>query len=118
MDLLEFQGKSLLASVGVPVPEGRVARTSEEAERAAAELGGPVVVKAQVQVGGRGKAGGIKAAASPAEAEAAAAAKNPAGPTGESVIPEALALRIDVGQRVNRHRQTDDGGNQHHDRRE
>ena len=74
MDLLEFQGKSLLAGVGVPVPEGRVARTSEEAGRAAAELGGRVVVKAQVQVGGRGKAGGIKAAASPAEAEEAASA--------------------------------------------
>ena len=74
MDLLEFQGKSLLARVGVPVPEGRVARTPEEARRAAAELGGRVVVKAQVQVGGRGRAGGIKPAVSPAEAEAAAAA--------------------------------------------
>ncbi len=74
MDLLEFQGKSLLARVGVPVPEGRVAHTPEEARRAAAELGGRVVVKAQVQVGGRGRAGGIKPAVSPAEAEAAAAA--------------------------------------------
>lgn len=74
MDLLEFQGKSLLARVGVPVPEGRVARTAGEAGRAAAELGGRVVVKAQVQVGGRGRAGGIRAAGSPAEAAAAAAA--------------------------------------------
>ena len=74
MDLLEFQGKSLLARVGVSVPEGRVAHTPEEARRAAAELGGRVVVKAQVQVGGRGRAGGIKPAVSPAEAEAAAAA--------------------------------------------
>ncbi|HUU62125.1 MAG TPA: ATP-grasp domain-containing protein, partial [Acidimicrobiia bacterium] len=74
MDLLEFQGKSLLARVGVPVPEGRVARTAGEAGRAAAELAGRVVVKAQVPVGGRGKAGGIRAAASPAEAEQAAAA--------------------------------------------
>ena len=74
MDLLEFQGKSLLARVGVPVPEGRVAHTPEEARRAASELGGRVVVKAQVQVGGRGRAGGIKPAVSPAEAEAAAAA--------------------------------------------
>ncbi|HSQ36727.1 MAG TPA: ADP-forming succinate--CoA ligase subunit beta [Acidimicrobiia bacterium] len=74
MDLLEFQGKSLLARVGVPVPEGRVARAPGEAGGAAAELGGRVVVKAQVQVGGRGKAGGIRAAASAAEAEAAAAA--------------------------------------------
>jgi len=74
VDLLEFQGKSLLARVGVPVPEGRVARTPGEAGRAAAELGGRVVVKAQVQVGGRGRAGGIRAAGSPAEAAAAAAA--------------------------------------------
>ncbi len=69
MDLLEYQGKSLFARVGVPVPDGRVATTPAAAGAAAAELGGPVVVKAQVQVGGRGKAGGIKLAADPDEAE-------------------------------------------------
>ena len=74
MDLFEFQGKSLFARLGVPVPEGRVATTPEAAREAAAELGGRVAVKAQVQVGGRGKAGGIKLAADPAEAEAHAAA--------------------------------------------
>ena len=68
MDLFEYQGKSLFARLGVPVPEGRAARTPEEARAAAAELGGTVVVKAQVQVGGRGKAGGIKLAADPEEA--------------------------------------------------
>ncbi len=73
MNLFEFQGKSLFARVGVPVPEGRVARTPAEARAAAAELGGTVVVKAQVLVGGRGKAGGIKLAADPDEAEARAA---------------------------------------------
>jgi succinyl-CoA synthetase beta subunit len=73
VDLFEYQGKSLFARVGVPVPEGRVARTPAEARAAAEELGGTVVVKAQVQVGGRGKAGGIKLAADPAEAEARAA---------------------------------------------
>ena len=73
MDLFEFQGKSLLGRCGVPVPEGRVARTPAEARAAAAELGGRVVVKAQVQVGGRGKAGGIKLAEDPDEAEARAA---------------------------------------------
>ncbi len=73
MDLFEFQGKTLFAQAGVPVPEGRVARTPAEAGAAAAELGGTVVVKAQVQVGGRGKAGGIKLAAGPEEAEARAA---------------------------------------------
>lgn len=73
MDLFEFQGKALLAGVGVPVPEGRVARTPAEARLAAETLGGRVVVKAQVQVGGRGKAGGIKMAEGPDEAEAQAA---------------------------------------------
>lgn len=68
MDLFEYQGKSLFARVGVPVPEGLVAHTAEEARAAAAELGGTVVVKAQVQVGGRGKAGGIKVASGPDEA--------------------------------------------------
>ncbi|MEE9582875.1 MAG: ADP-forming succinate--CoA ligase subunit beta [Acidimicrobiia bacterium] len=68
MDLFEYQGKSLFARMGVPVPEGRVARTPEEARAAAEEIGGKVVVKAQVQVGGRGKAGGIKLADGPEEA--------------------------------------------------
>ena len=62
MDLHEYQGKSLFASLGVPVPEGHLATTPEEAATAAEQLGGRVVVKAQVQVGGRGKAGGIKIA--------------------------------------------------------
>lgn len=69
MDLFEYQGKSLFARLGVPVPDGRIARTPAEARAAAEELGGTVVVKAQVQVGGRGKAGGIKLAADPDEAE-------------------------------------------------
>ncbi|MGH8936766.1 MAG: ADP-forming succinate--CoA ligase subunit beta [Acidimicrobiia bacterium] len=73
MDLFEHQGKSLLAQVGVAVPEGRLAASPEEARRAAGELGGRVVVKAQVQVGGRGKAGGIKPAEGPEEAGQAAA---------------------------------------------
>ena len=68
MDLFEYQGKSLFARLGVPVPEGRVARTPEEARTAAEEIGGKVVVKAQVQVGGRGKAGGIKLADGPDQA--------------------------------------------------
>src|ERR671914_1444977 len=65
MDLFEYQGKELLRRFEVPVPEGRVAVTSDEAAEAAEGLGGKVVVKAQVQVGGRGKAGGIKLADSP-----------------------------------------------------
>jgi succinyl-CoA synthetase beta subunit len=62
MDLLEYQGKQLFARHGVPVPKGRPARTAEEAVSAADEIGYPCVVKAQVQIGGRGKAGGIKLA--------------------------------------------------------
>ncbi|MFN2595284.1 MAG: ADP-forming succinate--CoA ligase subunit beta [Actinomycetota bacterium] len=68
MDLFEYQGKELLRKFGVPVPEGRVASTADEAAEAASGLGSRVVVKAQVQVGGRGKAGGIKLATSPDEA--------------------------------------------------
>ena len=68
MDLFEYQGKELLRKYGVPVPEGRVASTPEEAVAATRKLGGKVVVKAQVLIGGRGKAGGIKVARSPEEA--------------------------------------------------
>ena len=74
MDLLEYQGKQLFAQQGVPVPEGRRATTSEEARKAASELGFPVVIKAQVQIGGRGKAGGIKLANDADEAESHAKA--------------------------------------------
>jgi len=62
MDLLEYQGKQLFARHGVPVPTGRPARSVEEAVAAADEVGYPCVVKAQVLIGGRGKAGGIKVA--------------------------------------------------------
>ena len=69
MDLYEYQGKDLFRRVGIPVSEGRLATSPEEARQAAEELAGPVVVKAQVLTGGRGKAGGIQLAADPAEAE-------------------------------------------------
>jgi succinyl-CoA synthetase beta subunit len=69
MDLLEYQGKQLFARHGVPVPTGTPATTVEEAVAAADEIGYPCVVKAQVQVGGRGKAGGIKVAQNRTEAE-------------------------------------------------
>jgi succinyl-CoA synthetase beta subunit len=62
MDLLEYQGKELFARHGVPVPEGRHATTVDEVVAGAEEVGYPCVVKAQVQIGGRGKAGGIKVA--------------------------------------------------------
>ena len=62
MDLLEYQGKQLFARHGVPVPHGRLAVSVEEAMAAADDVGYPCVIKAQVQIGGRGKAGGIKLA--------------------------------------------------------
>jgi succinyl-CoA synthetase beta subunit len=62
MDLLEYQGKQLFQRFGIPVSEGRLATTPAEARAAAEKLGGPVVVKAQVLTGGRGKAGGVKLA--------------------------------------------------------
>jgi succinyl-CoA synthetase beta subunit len=69
MDLLEYQGKELFKRFGIPVSEGRVATTPAEARKAAEEIGGAVVVKAQVLTGGRGKAGGVKLADDPADAE-------------------------------------------------
>src|SRR5213080_18214 len=72
MDLYEYQGKELFSRYGIAVSEGRLATSPDEARAAAEELGGPVVVKAQVLTGGRGKAGGIKLAEGPDEAEARA----------------------------------------------
>src|SRR5213595_2911697 len=69
MDLYEYQGKQLFKRFDIPVSEGRLATTPAEARAAAEELGGQVVVKAQVLTGGRGKAGGIKLADDPEEAE-------------------------------------------------
>ena len=69
MKLHEYQAKRIFGKYGVPVPEGEVATTPEEARAIAERIGGPVVVKAQVLVGGRGKAGGVKLAKTPEEAE-------------------------------------------------
>jgi succinyl-CoA synthetase beta subunit len=73
MNLHEYQGKELFARYGLPVLPGQVAGTPEEARDIAASLGGTVVIKAQVQAGGRGKAGGVKLAHDPEEAFARAA---------------------------------------------
>jgi succinyl-CoA synthetase beta subunit len=72
VDLFEHQARDLFAAHGVPVSSGSVAKTPEEAREAAVRIGRPVVVKAQVKVGGRGKAGGVKLANTPDEAEQAA----------------------------------------------
>jgi succinyl-CoA synthetase beta subunit len=86
VDLLEYQGKQLFARHGVPVPEGRVADTVDDAVEAADEIGYPCVIKAQVQIGGRGKAGGIKVAEIREQAEEHADAilgMDISGPRGE-----------------------------------
>jgi succinyl-CoA synthetase beta subunit len=74
MDLLEYQGKQLFARHGIPVPDGRPARTVDEAVAAAKEIGFPCAIKAQVKIGGRGKAGGIKIAEDEEQARAHAGA--------------------------------------------
>ena len=68
MDLLEYQGKQLFARHGLKVSDGRAVTTVEDALEAADEVGYPVVIKAQVLIGGRGKAGGVKLAADESEA--------------------------------------------------
>ena len=68
MNIHEYQAKDLLRAEGVPIPPGEVATTPEQAEAIAKKMGGMVVVKAQVHAGGRGKAGGVKLARTPAEA--------------------------------------------------
>ncbi|MBM3145891.1 MAG: succinate--CoA ligase subunit beta, partial [Chloroflexi bacterium] len=69
MKLHEYQSKLIFAEYGVPIPKGKIAATAVEAKQIAKELGGRVVVKSQVLVGGRGKAGGIRLAKNAAEAE-------------------------------------------------
>jgi len=72
MKIHEYQAKQIMSAFGVPVPKGRVAATPQEARQIAQELGVPVVIKAQIHAGGRGKGGGIKLADTPAQAEEAA----------------------------------------------
>jgi succinyl-CoA synthetase beta subunit len=72
MKIHEYQAKSILTKYGVPVPAGAVVETAAEAERVAHQLGGVVVVKAQIHAGGRGKGGGVKVVRSPADARKAA----------------------------------------------
>jgi len=74
MNIHEYQAREILRAHGVPVPQGEVAMTPDEAERIAAGYGGKVVVKAQVHAGGRGKAGGVKLADDAADAREKASA--------------------------------------------
>jgi succinyl-CoA synthetase beta subunit len=78
MNLHEYQGRVLFKAAGIPMPDGDVASSPSEVEAIAKRLGGTVVVKAQVHAGGRGKAGGVKLAKTPAEAAEAADFELPA----------------------------------------
>jgi len=74
MNIHEYQAKEILSSFGIPIPRGRVALTADQVERAAKEMGGRCVVKAQIYAGGRGKAGGVKLVHTPDEAQEVAKA--------------------------------------------
>ena len=106
MKLHEYQAKELFARYGVPVPNGTVARSADEAAATAEELGGKVVVKAQVHAGGRGKAGGIKLANSVEEARAAAEALlgtrlvTVQSPQGQPVDAVLVEEQIDVAREL------------------
>ena len=91
MDLYEYQAKELFAKHGVPTQSGEVITDAGAAAAAADRIGGPVVVKAQVKTGGRGKAGGVKVAKNPDEAfEAAQVRENSA----EAVTKATTPLRL------------------------
>ncbi|RLT47003.1 MAG: succinate--CoA ligase subunit beta, partial [Chloroflexi bacterium] len=100
MKLHEYQAKTIFAANGIAIPRGRVAETKEQARDIATELRGRVVVKAQVLVGGRGKAGGVKVADTPA------AALKHAGdilgmhikglPVRKVLVDEAAAIRTEI----------------------
>lgn len=107
MKIHEYQAKTILAEFGVPVPRGRVVATPAEAGDIARELGGTVVVKAQIHAGGRGKGGGVKLAKSPGEAEQVASEilgmmlkTHQTGPEGQRVkrvlVEEAMDIRQEL----------------------
>ena len=98
MKIHEYQAKDLLARYGVPVPPGRVAQTPWEAEAIARELGGPVVIKAQVYVGGRGKAGGIQFGETPEQARAAASGVLGMQIKGLTVAKVLVTPKVDITQ--------------------
>ncbi len=107
MKVHEYQAKALLAQFGVPVPAGRVTDNAEEAGRIAAEIGKPVVVKAQIHAGGRGKGGGIKLAANPEEAKKVAGEiigmtliTHQTGPEGRLVKHVLVEEQIDIDREL------------------
>lgn len=98
MDLYEHQGKELFAKHGIPLVEGSMAESAAEARRIAERLGGKVAVKVQVQIGGRGKGGGIALVGSPEEAEAAAARMLSEGFHGTKVTRILVERLVDIAE--------------------
>ncbi len=98
MKIHEYQAKQILAQHGATVPAGDVAETAPKAEAIARDIGGRVVIKAQVHVGGRGKAGGIKLADGPAEARTAAEAMLGSGLKGLTVEKVLVEQALDIAQ--------------------
>ena len=103
MKIHEYQAKGILRQYNVAVPEGSVAPSADEAERIATELGGKVVVKAQINAGGRGKGGGVKLATNPTEAREAASAilglqliTHQTGPEGQKVKQVLVEKAADI----------------------
>jgi succinyl-CoA synthetase beta subunit len=100
MRLHEYQSKSLFAKYGIPIPNGRIASTAQEAKQISDELGGKVVIKSQVLVGGRGKAGGIRLAKTSKEAEKYAAeilAMEVKGmPVRKVLVDEAVSIGTEI----------------------
>jgi succinyl-CoA synthetase beta subunit len=98
VNIHEYQAKELLRAEGVPIPSGDVAATPDEVESIARRLGGPVVVKAQVHAGGRGKAGGVKLAKTPQEARALASKILGMKIKGLTVLKVLVTAAADIAQ--------------------
>lgn len=100
MKIHEFQAKEIMARYGVPVPEGQVTSSPAKAREIAKAIGKPVVVKAQVLVGGRGKAGGVKYAATPNDAETVAAAILGMNIKGTTVLRVLVTEAADIAREI------------------
>lgn len=100
MKIHEYQAKEFFAAAGMPVPRGRVVTTPEDARKAAEEIGKPVVVKAQVLVGGRGKAGGVKLAKNPAETKEKATEILGMDIKGETVEKVLVTEAVDIAKEI------------------
>ncbi len=100
MKVHEYQAKELFARYGIPVPPGTVVTSASDAEAAAATVGKPVVVKAQVLVGGRGKAGGVKIAKTPAEAREKASQILGMDIKGETVKKVLITEAVDIAHEI------------------